>query len=247
MADDNKPLKYMRYAIGEIVLVVIGILIALQINNWNETRKEKIIESKLISQLYDELIVNKEYSEKILNYLDVQYSYIAPIVKLGNDLNIDSLIIKTEENWFIDEFSLITYLLSFTEFYDLDFKYYKAAVSDGSISLIKDNDFILDLEFIYINGPAKVERLYNREVKLNEDLHNYVSEKYGGYFLGNSLLHNVMWDEYMTKKILEKIINDGVVRYKLQQKLSVIKSRQGLIRGSILPNINQAINSHKKE
>jgi len=31
MADDNKPLKYMRYAIGEIVLVVIGILIALQI------------------------------------------------------------------------------------------------------------------------------------------------------------------------------------------------------------------------
>ena len=56
-----------------------------------------------------------------------------------------------------------------------------------------------------------------------------------------------MWDEYMTKKILEKIINDGVVRYKLQQKLSVIKSKQGLIRGSILPNINQAINSHKKE
>jgi hypothetical protein len=39
MADDNKPLKYMRYAIGEIVLVVIGILIALQINTWNEQRK----------------------------------------------------------------------------------------------------------------------------------------------------------------------------------------------------------------
>ena len=40
-ADDNKPLKYMRYAIGEIVLVVIGILMALQINNWNEERKAK--------------------------------------------------------------------------------------------------------------------------------------------------------------------------------------------------------------
>ena len=38
LADENKPLKYMRYAIGEIVLVVIGILIALQINNWNEER-----------------------------------------------------------------------------------------------------------------------------------------------------------------------------------------------------------------
>ena len=41
MADDNKPLKYMRYAIGEIILVVVGILIALQINNWNENNKEQ--------------------------------------------------------------------------------------------------------------------------------------------------------------------------------------------------------------
>ena len=39
MADDNRPLKYLKYAIGEIVLVVIGILIALQINTWNEERK----------------------------------------------------------------------------------------------------------------------------------------------------------------------------------------------------------------
>jgi len=40
LADDNKPLKYARYAIGEIVLVVIGILIALQINNWNTKNHE---------------------------------------------------------------------------------------------------------------------------------------------------------------------------------------------------------------
>jgi hypothetical protein len=40
-------LNYSRYAIGEIVLVVIGILIALQINNWNETNKNKKKELKL--------------------------------------------------------------------------------------------------------------------------------------------------------------------------------------------------------
>ena len=38
---ENKTSKYLKYAIGEIVLVVIGILIALQINNWNELRKER--------------------------------------------------------------------------------------------------------------------------------------------------------------------------------------------------------------
>ena len=45
LADDNKPLKYFRYAIGEIVLVVIGILIALSINNWNEDRKLETVET----------------------------------------------------------------------------------------------------------------------------------------------------------------------------------------------------------
>lgn len=39
---ENKTGKYFKYAIGEIVLVVIGILIALQINNWNESRKNAI-------------------------------------------------------------------------------------------------------------------------------------------------------------------------------------------------------------
>jgi hypothetical protein len=51
MADDNKPMKYMRYAIGEIVLVVIGILIALQINNWNENRKRQNEELFLLQDI----------------------------------------------------------------------------------------------------------------------------------------------------------------------------------------------------
>lgn len=37
---ENKTGKYLKYAIGEILLVVIGILIALQANNWNEDRKD---------------------------------------------------------------------------------------------------------------------------------------------------------------------------------------------------------------
>jgi hypothetical protein len=51
LADDNKPLKYMRYAIGEIFLVVIGILIALSINNWNDYRKDRIEEKNLYKTL----------------------------------------------------------------------------------------------------------------------------------------------------------------------------------------------------
>ena len=55
LLSEGKTGKYFKYAIGEIVLVVIGILIALQINNWNESRKMKIEEKKMlqISHCYE--------------------------------------------------------------------------------------------------------------------------------------------------------------------------------------------------
>lgn len=55
MADDNKALKYTRYAIGEIVLVVIGILIALSINNWNEHRKDRTKEKETLNKFLQDL------------------------------------------------------------------------------------------------------------------------------------------------------------------------------------------------
>lgn len=48
-------MQYLRYALGEIVLVVVGILIALQINNWNEARKLKIDEISALYSLRDGL------------------------------------------------------------------------------------------------------------------------------------------------------------------------------------------------
>ncbi|SEL78317.1 hypothetical protein SAMN04488008_105187 [Maribacter orientalis] len=55
---ENKFYKYLLYAFGEIVLVVIGILIALQINNWNEEQKNKAIEQQLLISLLQEFETN---------------------------------------------------------------------------------------------------------------------------------------------------------------------------------------------
>ncbi|GAA4280302.1 DUF6090 family protein [Gaetbulibacter aestuarii] len=46
---EGKTLNYLKYAIGEIVLVVIGILIALQVNNWNEDRKGEKFEHEILT------------------------------------------------------------------------------------------------------------------------------------------------------------------------------------------------------
>jgi hypothetical protein len=51
----NKPLRYMRYAIGEIALVVVGILIALSINNWNEKLKNNKLKEFYMKSLVEDL------------------------------------------------------------------------------------------------------------------------------------------------------------------------------------------------
>ncbi len=58
LLSENKVSKYLLYAIGEIILVVIGILIALQINNWNENRKDKQLEENLLIQLSEDIKTN---------------------------------------------------------------------------------------------------------------------------------------------------------------------------------------------
>ncbi len=69
---EGKTSNYLKYAIGEIVLVVIGILIALQINNLNENRKGQNL--------------LKTYYKQILEDLDEQKNYsIVTIAKLTND------------------------------------------------------------------------------------------------------------------------------------------------------------------
>ncbi len=67
LADDNKPWKYTRYAIGEIFLVVVGILIALQINNWNENRKLKQFEYSILRDIETSMELNFYQLDMCLN------------------------------------------------------------------------------------------------------------------------------------------------------------------------------------
>lgn len=60
LAAENKIMAYLRYAIGEILLVVIGILIALQVNNWNESQKDRKLENEYYCRLLEDANQDKE-------------------------------------------------------------------------------------------------------------------------------------------------------------------------------------------
>jgi hypothetical protein len=79
---ENKFSKYLLYAIGEIVLVVIGILIALSINNWNEDKKYIINEKLILENLLENLEVNSNILFEGSNQLDVMNISSSIILKV---------------------------------------------------------------------------------------------------------------------------------------------------------------------
>ena len=90
---ENKTSKYFKYAVGEIVLVVIGILIALQINNWNENRKDKDYEVMMLSEISRTLegdIKNFDIMIQRMNKLDSSVTVMAQHV-VDKSKFIDSL------------------------------------------------------------------------------------------------------------------------------------------------------------
>lgn len=87
LLENSQFFKYLKYALGEVALVVLGILIALQINNWNEKRKNDILFRESMEQVYNGLRTDIDYYQGILNGLEFQIETIDYI--LDNPDSID--------------------------------------------------------------------------------------------------------------------------------------------------------------
>ena len=108
--------KYLIYIIGEVFLVVIGILIALQINNWNEGRKMNTEKLKILVELQNEFKENQNALDRkidlhkfISSQTDDLVNLFNPIPKKADIKKIDTLIITMA---FMPEFKATTSVLN---------------------------------------------------------------------------------------------------------------------------------------
>ncbi len=95
LMEKNKTGKYLKYAIGEIILVVIGILIALSLNNWNEQRKDRIKEQVVLKQLQEDYQANlMQLEEKMTTRDKIIYSAIKLLKAFEQPVGVirDSLV-----------------------------------------------------------------------------------------------------------------------------------------------------------
>jgi len=185
MADDNKPLKYMRYAIGEIVLVVIGILIALSINNWNELRKMQLQEQDILKGLevefkinHDRLVYVMQTSQLSIEEANKMMSYFYQEISEIQEVKLDSIVYNIQNAW---TFNPRKGLLN-------------SIIASGQISLISNVEL-------------------KNQLASFEDLVNDAQEEQDAVSLLNARL-NVALDEYLNRGRANKIgynvfVNDG--------------------------------------
>ena len=85
--EKNKTGKYFKYAVGEIILVVIGILIALQVNDWNQNHKLKSLEIEILNDFKSSLLIDmKDYNNTIKRGNNAKNSMDIILTHLENDL-----------------------------------------------------------------------------------------------------------------------------------------------------------------
>ena len=102
LLSEGKTGKYFKYAIGEIILVVIGILIAIQINNRNENRKNDNLEQNYLISLQEEFEFNKQNLATVVSLNDKNaniglkiLNFTGPLESEISEKSFDSLLVNT--------------------------------------------------------------------------------------------------------------------------------------------------------
>ena len=156
LADDNQFFKYSRYAIGEIVLVVIGILIALQINNNNILNQERAVEKTYLISLKQEFKANKILLEETIelnNYLIDQAQNLIGLFEKGV---LDTISEGAVVNYFFETFSNeINYTPRLGVLTEI--------ISSGNLKLIQNQE----LKHRLASFESELEKIKHQENEVN--------------------------------------------------------------------------------
>jgi len=235
---ENKTGKYFKYAIGEIVLVVIGILIALQINNWNENRlNNKAIKAYLTSFIQD-LNSEKEGFERINKWHSFKYYSMQYLLKMEGSNTYDPIADRKSDIPSFNNQSYTGWNKELPEIYNKDF--------------IQLTYSIMHRAVIYPLAKSTFEELKSSGTfsKINPKI-KYEIENY--YILIDNNFNGKV--ESLAIDFQESLAKEGYITtdtYKLPDPISLLKNnpeRIGLIKRMIRESgwtVQSAINAKER-
>lgn len=194
LMEQNKVRTYLLYAIGEILLVVIGILLALQINNWNEANKAQKLEISTLLELSNGL-------EKDRNILAGEVSYheidLAAILHLETLLTDKNQLYNSEMDTLFGKVYGIRYKRLNTAFYE-DLK-------SSGLQVIRNQDIRRDIVNLFENDYETIEGIQENETSVNQVNRPYYLENFSALNFRKSATPNDfdhIWNDPYYKNIV---------------------------------------------
>jgi hypothetical protein len=166
----GKVTRYLAYAFGEIILVVVGILIALQVNNWNELRKDRQAEVKILREIHANLQEDLRYFDKGIDLLtDTKISCQSLLEVVLQDLPYD------------ETYGYYLFYLSLYPRFDRNSSGYQLLKTKG-LDLISNDNLRMAITNLYEIGYESLltkekESKENRNLELRPSLRYYQGMK----------------------------------------------------------------------
>lgn len=221
--ETGKTSKYLKYAIGEIILVVIGILIALQINTWNTNQIQKSDERKILIELKKGLEIDRDLIEVELASCKVAVEKMKQLQILLKDKdyryneNLDSL--------FGQVYGIRKLFLNNAFYEDL---------KSSSLRIINNDDIRLQIVQLFELDYKKLNDIFHfAEPSANEVIRPY--------YLSN--FHAIGFREKATPNNFNKIWNDTFYHNIVEYRIITVSFNQIHAYEEALPKINKIINS----
>ena len=218
---ENKTSKYLKYAIGEIVLVMIGILLALQVNNWNEHRKQKYVELELLYSLVTDLDGNIDALKRLIQFDSLVVKSNANIMSILNDNNSvyhDSLELEFGRSIRSGDFN--PQKLTYESLKSMGFN----TISNSKVR----NEIIKLYDMHYANSETADEFLSNYFLEINRIYNSYFStgetvfHKIPNNF--DDLKSNTVFKNNFTAMAAEKKVIPNYHKWLLDQTINVKKT-----------------------
>ena len=234
LLNQNRFRKYLLYAIGEIVLVVIGILIALSINNWNNEKKALQAEIKYLNQIKTSL---QENHKVLQNFID----HRGPLLTNGEKL-LDHLRNKEKLNDTIKEYFTIPLYDASTQLNTGAFENLKneglSIISNDSLKLKIVNMYDQNLKFLHTTLPYQMEN--NIAIVVNPFYNKHFELKRKGTKV---FMEPNDYDQLLKNQEIKNIISHtnvllsfAIYYYKIEQKKI----------GDLIVDINTELNKLEK-
>ena len=220
--------QYLKYGIGEVFLVVIGILLALQVNNWNEKRKLIIEEKKTLLSFHNEVSNNLNILEssifekqKIIEANNEILKYIGPNEKWLSEKSLDSLMYHiTVSGWiFVPEDGVLNEI-----------------INSGKLSIIQDEKIKNEIASL----PQLLSLILEEDRLYRDDLHQYFLPFLSkNYKLRNITSHRELLEHSKSDLGISKFENNPVALLNNPEFENILTIQSIWIKFSIDMCINQ--------